>query len=506
MKLIINESHKSIDEILSAESVELDESVSFRFKIKNARDVLEKKIEEMEPIYGVTTGYGEAGKNYLDKEELCNLQKNLYRFHGCGVGEKLSEKEARLTIVIRLISLSKGVSGVSFELLKALEKLLSAKIYPLIPEKGSVGASGDLTPLSYLAATLAGEREAYCDGAIKNSFDALQEKGITPYIFKPKEALSIMNSTAVMSSIALLSIDRFDKAVRSFISFCAMFLEAMRSDSSTLHPFVHDSKPFTGQIECAKELLTKLEGSKLAINMETRAKEFFLQEGQNIQDRYSIRCIPQILGVALENIQLSKKWLEIEINSVSDNPLICVESDKIYSGCNFYGGYVAHACDTLKIALCNIADLLDKQFASLVDEKLNRGLGADLKLQKSPAMHGFKAMQITLSSLCADVLSRLIPFSTLSRSTESSNQDKVSMGTSSAISFRNGVTEFEDMLSIAFLGAAQALQIRDVTKASISAQRIYENIRELSAPLAEDRRLDIDIEKIKIKLQNGEFI
>ncbi|MDD5549609.1 MAG: aromatic amino acid lyase, partial [Sulfurovaceae bacterium] len=217
-------------------------------------------------------------------------------------------------------------------------------------------------------------------------------------------------------------------------------------------------------------------------------------------------CVPQVLGVAWDNLAIAKKWVETEINSVSDNPLMNCDEQIIYTGCNFYGGYMAHAADTLKICLANMADLLDKQFAVLVDEKFNRGLGENLKLSQEHYHHGFKAMQISLSSLSADVMMRMLPSSVFSRSTESMNQDKVSMGTTGALGLKGGIEEFSSMMAIAMLGMAQAIDIRGVDKFSPFAQSIYDKIRKISPPLIEDRRLDMDILKVKDMLLRGDLI
>lgn len=506
MTITINDQFIPYESVANASEIKLDASALFRDKIAAAEKLLLKEISDGKPIYGVTTGYGDSGKNYLVSEDARILQVNLYRFHGCGVGELLSEKEIFNTLLVRLISISKGYSGVSVELLEAMLKFLELGILPAIPSKGSVGASGDLTPLSYIAAALAGEREVIFRSQIRPSAEVLRECGLQPYTFKPKEALAIMNGTSVMTGILVTQLENFERLLMGLESFSAGLFEAMQADTTALEPFVHQVKPFEGQIKCASNLREKLKGATQVHDRLSRYKSFFDAENHNIQDRYSIRCIPQILGVSWDNLALGKKWVETEINSVSDNPLINCEEQIIYTGCNFYGGYMAHAADTLKICLANMADLLDKQFAILVDEKFNRGLGENLKLSKAHYHHGFKAMQITLSSLSADVMMRMLPSSAFSRSTESMNQDKVSMGTTGALGLKGGIDEFASMLAIAMLGIAQAMDIRGVEKFSPFAQALYTKVRAISAPLVEDRRLDGDISTLKDMLLRGEFV
>jgi len=503
MKIVVTGEKISLDDISNASSVELSKTKEFQYRVNKSHDFLVNEIKDGKPIYGVTTGYGESGKNYLLFEEAKILQTNLFRFHGCGVGKNLDEDEAYYMTLIRMISLSKGYSGISYNLLKRLELLVNERILPVVPEQGSVGASGDLTPLSYLAATIAGEREVYYKGEIRPTIDVYNELGIEPYELQPKEALAIMNGTATMSAIATNSIKKFETIMKAYTSFIAGIFELLQADDTPLLPLVHDVKPFAGQIAVAKEILGKLEGTKLTHSREERYEDFFNNDTLNIQDRYSIRCTPQVLGVVLDNLSISKNWVETEINAVNDNPVIDGENKKIYTTGNFYGGYVAHAMDTLRISVANVADLLDKQFAILVDHKYNRGLGENLKLSDKNYYHGFKAMQITLSSLSADVMMNIMPASVFSRPTESMNQDKVSMGTTAAIHFKNQLPNLENMLAIAMIGLAQAVDIRKKKGISPHLEKVYNVLREEVEPLVEDRRMDVDIEKVIKLIRSG---
>jgi histidine ammonia-lyase len=407
---------------------------------------------------------------------------------------------------MRTISLSKARSGVSVELLHRLEMLIQHDIIPVIPSQGSVGASGDLTPLSYIAAVIAGEREVYYKGEIKDVMEVYNELHITPYEFKPKEALAIMNGTTIMSAIALAAIEEFEIILNTMESFVAGMFEVLLGDDTPVADFVHDSKPFSGQIATAKNIKKKIEGSKLTHGRDDRYDKFFADNDLNIQDNYSMRCAPQVLGVVRDNLEISKNWVETEINSVNDNPLIDGENKVIYTSGNFYGGYVAHAMDTLKICAANLADLLDKEFALLVDHKFNRGLGENLKLSPEPFYHGFKAMQISLSSLSADVIKNTTAASIHSRPTESLNQDKVSMGTTAANDFAKMIPELYNMLSIAFIGMAQAVDIRGNNQVSPHLKNIYNEIRALVKPLHEDRRMDIDIRVMYTLIEHAKLI
>ena len=504
--MIIDERYITLSEIINSDKIEISNDKKFIDHINETHNFLINEIKDGKPIYGITTGYGASGKNYVSYEDSKILQTNLFRFHGCGVGKKLSYKVCKYALIARTISLSKAKSGVSIELLKRLEMLIQKDIIPVIPSQGSVGASGDLTPLSYIAAVVAGEREVYYKGEIKDVMEVYKELNITPYTFKPKEALAIMNGTTIMSAIALAAIEEFETILDSMESFVAGMFEVLLGDDTPVADFVHLSKPFSGQIQSAKNIKRKIEGSKLTHGRDDRYDKFFADNDLNIQDNYSMRCAPQVLGVIRDNLEISKNWVEQEINSVNDNPLIDKKKKKIYTSGNFYGGYVAHAMDTLKICAGNLADLLDKEFALLVDHKFNRGLGENLKLSTEPFYHGFKAMQITLSSLSADVMKNTTAASIFSRPTESLNQDKVSMGTTAANDFSKMIPDLYNMLSIAFIGMAQAVDIRGKDLVSPHLKNIYENIRKDVKPLYEDRRMDFDIEKIYTLIEEKKFI
>ena len=504
--MIIDERYITLSEIINSDKIEISNDKKFVDHINETHNFLINEIKDGKPIYGITTGYGASGKNYVSYEDSKILQTNLFRFHGCGVGKKLSYKVCKYALIARTISLSKAKSGVSIELLKRLEMLINKDIIPVIPSQGSVGASGDLTPLSYIAAVVAGEREVYYKGEIKDVMEVYKELNITPYTFKPKEALAIMNGTTIMSAIALAAILEFEIILDSMESFVAGMFEVLLGDDTPVADFVHLSKPFSGQIQSAKNIKRKIEGSQLTHGRDDRYDKFFADNDLNIQDNYSMRCAPQVLGVIRDNLEISKNWVEQEINSVNDNPLIDGVNKKIYTSGNFYGGYVAHAMDTLKICAGNLADLLDKEFALLVDHKFNRGLGENLKLSTEPFYHGFKAMQITLSSLSADVMKNTTAASIFSRPTESLNQDKVSMGTTAANDFSKMIPDLYNMLSIAFIGMAQAVDIRGKDLVSPHLTNIYENIRKDVKPLYEDRRMDFDIEKIYTLIEEKKFI
>ncbi|MCD6433085.1 MAG: aromatic amino acid lyase [Sulfurimonas sp.] len=504
--MIVDNNTVSYEKFMHNEKIKLSDDREFIDFINAGHEFLIKQISDGRPIYGITTGYGEAGSNYAAFEEAEELQQNLYRFCGVGVGEYLSTDVVRIMVTVRLISLSKGKSGVSYELLKRFELLLNNDIYPLVPSQGSVGASGDLSPLSYIAAVIAGEREVFYKGEERKTADVYKELEIAPYTFKAKEALAVINGTATMSSIAIQAIKEFEILLESMESFVAAIFEVLLCDTTPLEPFVHESKPFVGQITTAANIYAKCIDSKLTHKAFSRYENFHLEKEQNIQDRYSIRCSPQVLGVVRDNLDVAKKWIKTEINGVNDNPLIDHIGGKIYTSGNFYGGYIAHAMDTMRISAGNVADILDKEFALLVDHKFNKGLGESLKINKKATHHAFKLIQVTLSSLSADVLMNTNAASLYSRPTESLNQDKVSMGTTAARNFAKQLPDLANMLSIGFLGIMQAVDIRGYDKCSKHLQGCYNIVRKIVPKLEEDRRQDLDIKEVNKMLVAGKFI
>ncbi|MBN2895737.1 MAG: aromatic amino acid lyase [Campylobacterales bacterium] len=492
-------------QLQSCSTITLDDSVLFQEQINAAHRILHTLLEQGMVIYGVNTGFGENGNRYIPQDARTALQQSLYRFHGCGLGALLEEEIVRMVMIIRLISLCKGVSGVRYGLLSFLARLIGEKIYPCIPSLGSVGASGDLTPLSYVAAVMAGEREVSYQNTQYQAAELFARLGIEPWHFEAKEALAIMNGTAVMSAIATVALKRFKTLIACAERITAALYELLRADSGAVTAFIHEQKPFKGQIEAAHNIRSLLHGATRTQNMQMRQKHFHHKAAHNIQDRYSLRCAPQIIGMVRDTADMATQWIEIEINSASDNPLIDTSNATVHFGGNFYGGHVAQAMDSVRIAAANLADLVDKQCALLFDGKFNGELGADLRRMDQTINHGFKAMQITLSSLCGDVIMNTTAASIHSRPTESLNQDKVSMGTTAGLRFLEQIETLQQIYAIALLGIAQGVDIITPTHCSKALRWLHDSIRSIAPPLLEDRRMDHDIHAVTAWIKQEPF-
>ena len=468
----------------------ISESDEFISRMEASRSVLHKAIGQGTPVYGVTTGYGASCGNRIGPEDIEALGNNLIIYHGCGTGEPLGIKETRAAMMCRTISLSRGLSGVTVELLKQIAAFLNAGITPVIPSLGSVGASGDLTPLSYLAASLSGQRDVIYKGKQMPSNKALAAAGFEPYRFAPKEPLGILNGTSVMTGIAAIALSRSKKILEAAIAATALTVHALAGHAEHFHEVITDSKDHPGQISTGRKLRALLKSTGMS-------GESVLHD--HLQDPYSIRCVPQILGVVADALDWIEKWVVAEINSSNDNPLFDGKENAVLMGGNFYGGHIAFAMDCLKSALAQIADLLDRQVALLVDTRFSRGLPANLvKIKGSQHIkhHGFKGMQITASALTAEALKNTMPAASFSRSTESHNQDKVSLGTIAARDALRQCFLVSRVEAVHLMASAQACEIRGGLETRPLVKKIVEAVRDVVQETAIDRPMGQDIDTL----------
>ena len=469
--------------------VRISNNSDFLQKIDTSREQLRAALAAGVPIYGVTTGYGQSCGNRIDALAAAELGNNLIRYHGCGTGDFLPIIETRAAMLCRLVSLAQGFSGVSEKLLQHLAAVINANITPLVPSIGSVGASGDLTPMSYIAAVLQGEQRVQYQGRTMVAAEALQLAGLTPYRFGYKEQLSMLNGTAIMTGIATTAVERSRVLLLAASAATACSLHALAGHARQFHPTLVNAKPHPGQQRIGSLLRGLLHSDREVHESST---------DETLQDPYSIRCAPQILGVLADGLDWIGRWVENEINSCNDNPLTDPNGGMLMGG-NFYGGHIAFAMDSLKNALATVADLVDRQIAMLVDQRFSRGLTRGLTVATPGEMavhHGFKAMQITASALCAEAQKNTMPAMAFSRSTESHNQDIVSQGTLAARDASRQCLLVGKVIAIGLLAAVQACEIRGKLEARPQLQLISKRIRALSPAVLVDRPLDRDIDAI----------
>ncbi|WP_454256350.1 HAL/PAL/TAL family ammonia-lyase [Pseudomonas sp. Marseille-Q8238] len=466
--IVFGEAHLSIEQVVVLSQrqarAHLQDDDAYREKIAKGARFLDTLLDKEGVIYGVTTGYGDSCVVAVPLHQVEALPKHLFTFHGCGLGKLLDEASTRAVLAARLQSLCYGVSGVRVELLERIQAFLDHDVLPLIPEEGSVGASGDLTPLSYVAATLSGERDVLYKGERRSAADVHAELGWTPLTLRPKEALALMNGTAVMTALACLAYSRADYLLKLATRITALNVVALEGNPEHFDERLFAAKPHPGQMQVAAWLR-----QDLAINAPTAPLH-------RLQDRYSLRCAPHVLGVLADSLGLLRQFIETELNSANDNPLIDAEAERVLHGGHFYGGHIAFAMDSLKNLVGNVADLLDRQLALLVDVRYNHGLPSNLSgapAETAMINHGFKAVQIGTSAWTAEALKNTMPASVFSRSTECHNQDKVSMGTIAARDALRSLELTEQVAAATLLAANQGVWLR-----------LRDGKRDLPAPLA----------------------
>lgn len=484
--------------------IQLSNDTKFVQTIRNGRAALDRLKNLQEVVYGVTTGVGDSCTTTVSKENADQFALNLLRFHGCGLGQYLDIATCRAVLLVRLVSFKSGFSAVRYELLEFLTKMLQLGIVPRIPAEGSVGASGDLTPLSYIAAAIVGERDVYHNGQVSQSSAVFKKVGMSPLPLQAKEALAIMNGTSVMTAIACMAFQRAQRVVHLGATLCAMLVEALQINKGHFDLRIFAQKPHPGQYRIARQISEQIQYNE----------NYRLKDGQRIQATYAIRCAPHILGVLEDSLDWMRRFIETEINSVNDNPLIDPEIGDVLHGGNFYGGHIAFAMDSMKNAVANLADLFDRQMALLVNERKNNGLppnltGAHASLRS--IHHGFKAVHIATSAFSAEAQKGAMPASVFSRSTESNNQDKVSLGTISARDCIRVLELTEQNLAALALATVQAIDLRQTSNELDLAQlhpklvTFYHRIRKYSAFVEEDRALEHDLRKVIDALVAGEL-
>jgi histidine ammonia-lyase len=458
--------------------------------------IVAERIARGERLYGITTGYGDSVVQEIPLEQVDTLSALLVRYHGCGVGEPFPAELALGMVLIRAATFSSGYSAVRVELIERLLDLVSHRIAPVIPGVGSVGASGDLTPLSYIAAVVSGEREVWYRGERMPARTALEACGLAPLTLAPKEGLALINGTAVMAALACFAIERARKFARLACTLTAMASDATVGNPAHFDPRIFAAKPHPGCVEVADLIRADLEGGSRPDPI------------PRLQDRYSIRCAPHVIGVLLDTLPWAERIVEIEINGANDNPLVDPESGEFLHGGNFYGGHLVAVLDTLKVAVANVAELLERQLLLLCQPSASNGLPVNLTgaaPERRASHHGFKGAQITASAIVAEMLKLSMPASVFSRSTENHNQDKVSMGTIAGRDCLKILDQADLVGAISLIACAQAVELRGLDSCGVASRRMVEALRPHVSFVEDDRSLDVDIEALAAMIGDWEL-
>jgi len=478
--------HRSCDVALSPEA---------RPRVEAARTVVERAVAENRVVYGLTTGFGALSEVVIPPDRIRELQVNLIRSHAAGIGDPLPEAEVRAITLLRANVLALGHSGVRPVVIERLADLLNRGIHPVIPERGSVGASGDLAPLSHLALVLLGEGEAFVTGERLSGAEALRRARLEPLVLEAKEGLALNNGTQAMTGIGILALLALERAIESADVAGAMSLEAMRGTPDAFAEPIQRVRPHPGQKESAERLRHLLRDSEI--------RESHRHGDPRVQDAYSLRCMPQVHGAARSATRYVREVLSIEANSATDNPLIFPEEDLVLSGGNFHGQPVAQVLDLIAMVCADIAAISERRIARMIDPTLS---GLPAFLTKDPGVNsGFMMPQIVAAALVADLRTRAHPASTDSVPTDNNKEDHVSMGMGAALKARSAVALLETVLTLELMTAAQGLEFLRPLRAGRGVELAYDIVRAHVEPLETDRVLSGDIQRLETAVRAGRF-
>jgi histidine ammonia-lyase len=467
-----------------------------RPRILASRKAIEQIVERDAVVYGVNTGFGKLSDVRIPHGELRQLQLNLVRSHACGIGNPLSEAEVRAMMLLRANVLALGFSGIRYEVIELLCEMLNRRVCPVVPEKGSVGASGDLAPLAHLALSLIGEGEAFLEGQRMTSAEALRRAQLTPLQLEPKEGLALLNGTQAMHAVGGLALLRAKRLSRIADVAGAMSLEALRGTPAAFDSRLQDARPHPGQKAVAKHLLSLMEGSEI--------RQSHREEDSRVQDAYSLRCMPQVHGAVRGALAHCEDVLLIESASATDNPLVFAESSEVISGGNFHGAPLALGFDYAAIAIADLMSMSERRTDRLVNPDKNEGLPAFLAREPG-VQSGFMTAHVAAASLVNEARVLAHPASVDNIPTSGGKEDHVSMGMTSALKLRAIVDLAENLFAIELLAAAEGLEHRRPLKAGVGVERAFAGVRKIAPPLTEDRALSGDIARVAEAIRRGDF-
>jgi histidine ammonia-lyase len=475
------------------ESARLDPSADVAIQ-KGANRIAEIAAGN-EAVYGINTGFGKLASIKIDSADLAKLQRNLILSHCCGVGNPLPDNVVRLIMALKLVSLGRGASGVRLDLVRLIEAMLEKGVTPVIPEKGSVGASGDLAPLAHLAAVMMGEGEAFFAGQRLSGAEALARAGLTPVVLAAKEGLALINGTQTSTALALAGLFRAHRAGQAALITGAMSTDAAMGSSAPFHPDIHTLRGHKGQIDTATALRALLAGSVI--------RQSHLEGDERVQDPYCIRCQPQVDGACLDLLRMAARTLTIEANAVTDNPLV-LSDNSVVSGGNFHAEPVAFAADQIALAICEIGAISQRRIALLVDPALSYGLPAFLA--KQPGLNsGLMIAEVTSAALMSENKQMSHPASVDSTPTSANQEDHVSMACHGARRLLQMTENLFGIVGIEAITAAQGVEFRAPLTTSEELTKAIATLRQLVPTLELDRYMANDLQAAGNLVANGGF-
>src|SRR5437763_8589901 len=465
-------------------------------RVAASRKLIEQIVGRDEVVYGVNTGFGKLSDVRVAPGDLRQLRLNLGRSHACGIGEPLSEPEVRAMMLLRANVLASGFSGIRGEVIDLLCEMLNRGVHPVVPEKGSVGASGDLAPLAHLALSVIGEGEAFFEGQRISSGEALTRAQLKPLQLEAKEGLALLNGTQGMHAVGGLALLRAQRLARVADVSGAMSLEALKGTPVAFDPRLQEARPHPGQKAAAEHLFWLVQGSEI--------RESHLTDDPRVQDAYSLRCMPQVHGAVRGALAHCEEILLIESASATDNPLVFAETNDVISGGNFHGAPLALAFDYAAIAMADLMSMSERRTDRLVNPDKSEGLPAFLA--RRPGLEsGFMIAHVAAASLVNEARVLAHPASIDNITTSGGKEDHVSMGMTSALKFRSIVDLAENLLAVELLAAAEGLEHRRPLKSGAGVECAFATVRKFSPPLTQDRSLANDIARVVKAIRNGDF-
>jgi histidine ammonia-lyase len=465
-----------------------------RTAVDAAHAVVARAAAGTAAVYGVNTGFGKLASHAIAAADTAKLQRNLILSHCCGVGEATPRRIVRLMMVLKLLSLGRGASGVRWQLIELLQDMLARGVTPVVPAQGSVGASGDLAPLAHMTAVLIGEGEAEYDGRVLPGGSALAAAGLSPIPLGPKEGLAFINGTQFSTAYALAGLFASWEAARAALVISALSTDAIMGSTDPLRAEIHALRGHPGQIEAAVAMRLLLAGSEI--------RESHREGDTRVQDPYCIRCQPQVTGAAMDVLRQAARTLEIEANAATDNPLVLTDSGAIVSGGNFHAEPVGFAADMMALAISEMGSIAQRRIALMVDPALNFNLPPFLT--PSPGLNsGLMIAEVTSAALMSENKHLANPCVTDSTPTSANQEDHVSMAAHGARRLARMTDNLNRILGIELISAAQGIGFRAPLKTSLPLQRVIDRLRRDVAPLAEDRYLARDLESAALLVANG---
>ncbi len=455
-------------------------------KVDAAQAIVLKAARGDEAVYGINTGFGKLANTRIAPADVQHLQRNLILSHCCGVGEPLSEDIVRLAMVLKVMSLGQGATGVRWQLIEHIQNCLAAHVLPVVPGQGSVGASGDLAPLAHFAAMLIGEGEATYRGERMASADALKAAGLKPIVLEAKEGIGLINGTQVSTALALAAFFEAWRVAMTALVSGALSTDAIMASAAPFRSEIHTLRGHIGQIDAGHTLRALMEGSEI--------RESHRLGDERVQDPYCIRCQPQVMGACLDVLRQAGRTLEIEANAVTDNPLVFIEDGTIVSGGNFHAEPVALAADQIALAIAEIGSICQRRIALMVDPALNFGLPAFLS--PNPGLNsGLMIAEVTSAALMSENKQKAAPCSVDSTPTSANQEDHVSMACHAARRLLDMTDNLGRIVAIEMMTAAQGIECRGPLKTSPQLARVITRFREDVLTLGDDRYLAPDIER-----------